>query len=268
MKLKDNFQFPEDQKNGILILDSGIGALSLLESLNKSLPNIPLVAFADQKFFPYGEKKESEIIERLLDITKSLFELCKPNTILVACNTASTVVLPELRSYFDIPIVGIVPGIKPAAQKSKSRQVILLATNGTVNRNYTDRLIEDFAGNCEVVKVGSSSLASLAEEKIISGIVSIDKIKNELVDLKMYPDADCLILGCTHFSYLKDELTSILGKGITIIDPVQPVAEQVQRVNTSPENKNSRNFLLSSSDNNVYSSLDIKAYGISKIIYL
>ncbi len=268
MKLKENFQFPENQTNGVLILDSGIGSLSFLVNLNTLLPDVPLIAFADQKFFPYGEKKESEIVDRLLDVANRLVGACKPNTILVACNTASTIVLPELRSRFKIPIVGIVPGIKPAAEQSKSRKAVLLATNGTVNREYTDKLIKDFACDCEIIKVGSSKLASLAENKILSGMIDRAELQSELEELKKYPDADCLILGCTHFTFIKDEIRRAIGKQISIIDPVDPVAKQVFRVHNSPFNDQAKNFLLTSSGTDLYSNLDHSLYGIDEIIYL
>lgn len=268
MKLKENFQLPENQTDGVLILDSGIGSLSLLGSLNKSLPHVPLIAFADQKFFPYGEKEESEIVERLLGVAESLINICKPKTVLVACNTASTIVLPELRSKFDLPIVGIVPGVKPAAEQSKARKAVLLATRATVNRSYTDKLIRDFAGDCQIIKIGSSNLASLAESKIASGSICMNALAAELIELKNHQDADCLILGCTHFSFIKDEISSLLGSRVLIIDPVEPVARQVIKVNTYQRNELAQNYLLTSANENAYVKLDIKAYGINEIIYL
>ena len=268
MRLKDNFQFPEDQKNGILILDSGIGSLSLLSSINTHLPNVPLIAFADQEFFPYGEKKEAEIVERLLSVSGQLVKICEPKTILVACNTASTIVLPKLRSRFDIPIVGIVPGIKPAAQQSKNRKAVLLATRGTINRKYIDHLINDYAGDCQIIKLGSSLLAAIAEKKIVTGELNVDQLKAELAKVYDHPDADCLILGCTHFSYIKEDIQKLVGEEMLIIDPVRAVTEQVIRVNNSPGIKNAQNFLISSGDKKIYSNLDTELYGISEIIYL
>lgn len=268
LQQKNNSQFPEDQKGGILIMDSGIGSLSFLSSLNEALPDVPIIAFADQAFFPYGEKEESLIVERILSMSEKLISLCQPSTILIACNTASTVVLPALREKFNIPIVGIVPAVKPAALLSKSKKVALLATQATITRAYIDQLISDYGQDCDFIKIGSKNLASIAEEKILRGKVDKSAIKEELLPLLKERDIDCLILGCTHFTFLSDNIKEIIGSEINILDPVLPVTQQVLRVNTSSQLANAKNFLLSSSSHQTYSNLRADDYGIDEIIFL
>lgn len=268
MQQKNNSQFPEEQKGGILIMDSGIGSLSFLSSLNKLIPNVPLVAFADQAFFPYGEKPENLIVDRILDMAEKLVKICEPSTILIACNTASTIVLPALREKFKIPIVGIVPAIKTAAAISKTKKIALLATKGTVSRTYIDDLVQNFASDCELHKIGSANLAALAESKLSNGVADLAAIRKEIEPILEVIDLDCLILGCTHFTFLEEEIKNIIGHNITIVDPVQPVSAQVARVNTSIKRSNVRNFLLLSRGHSSYSDLDFQSYGISEIIYI
>lgn len=249
-------------------MDSGIGSLSFLSSLNNLLPDVPLIAFADQAFFPYGEKQESVIVERILEMAEKLEALCQPSTILIACNTASTIVLPALRTKFNIPIVGVVPAIKTAAEISKSKKIALLATKGTVSRPYIDDLVKRFAIDCEMLKIGSVNLASIAEEKVLSGIVDKEAIKREIEPLINTIDVDSLILGCTHFTFLIEEIKEIIGSNIAVVDPVLPVSSQVLKVNTSKKRVNAQNFLILSSIQKRYSNLDLLDYRISEIIYI
>ena len=249
-------------------MDSGIGALSFVPCLSAKLPSTPLIAFSDQEFFPYGDKEEILIVERLISKAEELVKLCAPTSILIACNTASTIVLPALRERFHIPIVGIVPGIKPAAQNSKSKKVALLATSATVSRQYTDDLIADFAKDCEVIKVGSSKLASIAEQKILQGFCSISEIKQELFTLDNEFEVDHLVLGCTHFTFIKDEIGESLNFKPTIIDPIEAVANQVVRVTNPKTNNAAVRYLMVSSREKRYSNLDLTAHGIDEIIYL
>lgn len=268
LQLKNNSPFPEDQKGGILIMDSGIGSLSFLSSLNELLPDVPLIAFADQAFFPYGEKEENVIVERILNMAEQLVSWCEPSTILIACNTASTIVLPALREKFHIPIVGVVPAIKTAAALTKSKKIALLATNATVTRPYIDDLVNKFAGDCDLLKIGSAYLASIAEEKILSGKVDIEAVRDELDLLIKTKDIDSLVLGCTHFTFLINEIKEIIGQDITIVDPVLPVSTQVLRVNTSIKREAAHNYLVLSSPEKRYLDLDLLDYGIHQVFYL
>ena len=150
----------------IVIFDSGVGGLSIYQEVVKKCPNHDYVFVSDNLAFPYGTKPEAELIERVVSVVKVVEEQYKPDLLVVACNTASTIALPSLRSRFNFPIVGVVPAIKPAAKLTKSKVIGLLATPGTIARSYTQSLIDDFAQDCTVVKVGSSKLVGMAEQKI------------------------------------------------------------------------------------------------------
>ena len=252
-------------------MDSGIGSISFFSTLNRLLPGVPLTAFADQKFFPYGEKSEQEIVNRLVTVSDQLVELIKPSTILVACNTASTAVLPALREKFHLPIVGIVPAIKPAAEISKSKKIALLATPGTVGRSYIQELIDKYASDCDIIRISCPNLAKLAEQKIIHGLDVQRSLLNELQHLKElnhYPYIDTLILGCTHFTFLRDEIIHFWDSGIAILDPIESVSMQVKRVNSYNHMPQSKNFLIVSDKIDGYLNLKESVYGIDDIIFL
>lgn len=229
----DNFSaLKADQQQGILILDSGLGALSLLYELRKKL-NVSMTAVADNAAFPYGPKSEEEIIQRVLELAAYFVPLTKPSTILLACNTASTVALPFLREKYQISVVGTVPAIKPAANYTKTKNIALLATSGTIGRPYVDRLIEEFAPQCNIIRIACKKLASLAEGKILGHKTDQQELLDELAPLlnhQNYADIDCLILGCTHFTFLREDIAALINPTIHIIDPAQSVASQVQRV--------------------------------------
>ena len=227
-KYSSSYNFPA---NGILLLDSGVGSILIASEIKKLLPTAPLLSLGDQKFFPYGMKTEDFLLSRVHQLLDSVFENFSPSVIVIACNTASTCVLDSLRQKFEVPIVGVVPPIKPAAEYSANRKIGLLCTEATLNRPYLDRLILDFASDCSVTKVGCKALAELAEKRMAGEFVSLQEVK---VDLHAYMNklriVDSLVLGCTHFSIFRNELEEILGCHIKIFDPAIAVARQVARV--------------------------------------
>jgi glutamate racemase len=159
-------------------------------------------------------------------------ETYQPDVLVVACNTASTIVLPSLRARFSIPVVGVVPAIKPAAQISRTRVIGLLATPGTVRRQYTDALIREFASDCTVNMVGTSELVAMAERKLRGTPVDLDALKHEIQPLfERAPNAtgkiDTVVLGCTHFPMLVDELVQCSPWPISWIDSSEAVANRV-----------------------------------------
>lgn len=227
-RYSSQYDFPD---NGILLLDSGVGSLSIGAEIKKLLPSVPILSIGDQKFFPYGIKSEDFILERVHELLSLAFKKFSPSVVVVACNTASTCVLDSLRRSFPIPIVGVVPPVKPAAVYSKNRQIGILCTDATSKREYLDDLIQDFASDCSVVKVGCNRLAELAEKRISGCNVLLEDIKS---DLKRYmhelKKVDSLVLGCTHFSVFRDELQTIIGSQVLVFDPAVAVAKQVSRV--------------------------------------
>ena len=215
----------------VLFFDSGVGGLSVFNAVKKFNPEICPYYVFDHECFPYGTKTDEFIIERVLKIIKKCIEETPMDVIVVACNTASTVVLPALRDYVNIPVVGVVPAIKPAARLSKNKVLGLLATPATINREYTKNLIRDFAKDCTVISVGDPDLATLAEEKLITGKTDSAKIREILTVFTSKKEAnpDILILGCTHYPFIQDEISSILPN-VKIIDSGEAIARRVRTI--------------------------------------
>jgi glutamate racemase len=211
----------------VLYFDSGIGGLSVFTEVDKLLANVNTIYAFDNKYFPYGILPEDKVIERCSSIIKRLLELYRIDIIVVACNTASTVVLPTLRSSIKIPIVGVVPAIKPAAQISKTKYIGLLATPATVSRKYTDMLIEDYAKDCFVEKLGSSELVRLAELKLHKNVDVTAEVAKVLYKFKGNDQIDVVVLGCTHFPWLKTEIEKTLTN-VRCIDSGIAIANRVK----------------------------------------
>lgn len=212
----------------VLVFDSGVGGLSVYREIREKLPDAHYIYVFDNEAFPYGEKSQEFIIDRVVHIISAVAEKHDLATIVIACNTASTVSLPALRAKFtDIPIVGVVPAIKPAAKLTCNGVVGLLATRATVKRPYTHELIERFATDCKVHSLGSAELVELAEKKLHGESVSLDELRKVLAPwLKMKEPPDTVVLGCTHFPLLADELLSILPDGTRIIDSGAAIARR------------------------------------------
>src|ERR1700682_4554249 len=148
---------------GVLVFDSGLGGLTVLREIAQLRPDLRLIYAADDAAFPYGQWGDDALAERVVGVVAGLIARLDPLLVVIACNTASTLALPALRGRFSLPFVGTVPAIKPACERSVSKRVSVLATPGTVRRDYTQGLIREFAGDCQVTLVASDRLASLAE---------------------------------------------------------------------------------------------------------
>src|SRR5687768_3715831 len=164
----------------ILVLDSGVGGLSIVEQIKRICPTLQIHYLADLAGFPYGTKSEQVLIQRVVSLLEFNLPVCQPSIVVIACNTASTLVLDELRQRFNVPIVGVVPAIKPAAQLTQTGVMAVLATEGTVTRDYTRKLIQDFAPDKDVIPVGSAKLVALAEHKLKGGLLRHEDIDSEI----------------------------------------------------------------------------------------
>jgi glutamate racemase len=211
----------------ILVFDSGVGGLTILEAIAEALPGAPLVYACDNAAFPYGPKPEDELVDRVHDVLDALVRDFAPRLMVVACNTASTVALPRLRSHYTLPIVGVVPAIKPAARLSKNRVIGLLATPGTVRRPYTDQLIAEFAADCTVVRVGSSELVLAAEQKLRGHAIDAAPLRSLLAPI-LEAGADTVVLGCTHFPLLRAELELAAARALNWVDSGEAIARRVR----------------------------------------
>ena len=198
-----------DANAPILFFDSGVGGLSVLGPTLKLLPNALIVYAADSAGFPYGTRSEAEIASRVPALLGRLVERFHPRLAVIACNTASTIALDHVRSALDLPVVGTVPAIKPAAEMSKSRVIGILGTEATVRQPYVDDLAAKFASDCTIVRHGSPELVELAEAKLAGEDISIEAVRAAVQPMFDTVDAiDTVVLACTHFPLLEDELRS------------------------------------------------------------
>src|SRR6187397_896289 len=164
----------------IIVFDSGLGGLTVFREVAGARPDARFVYAADDAFFPYGRQDETKLVARVLDVMEQLIAAHRPDLVVVACNTASTLVLPQLREKFKTPFVGTVPAIKPACASSKSRLVSVLGTEATVKREYTRTLIREHGNDCAVTLVGSPKLAELAEAELKGETVTDDEVDDEI----------------------------------------------------------------------------------------
>lgn len=211
----------------ILVMDSGVGGLSIAEHIRKTCPVTPLYYLADNAAFPYGDKAEAWLVERVVQLAEALVARYPIQLLVLGCNTASTVVLPALRQRLTIPVVGVVPAIKPAAALTHSSHIGLLATPGTVNRRYTDQLIDDHAPHCQITRVGSTEVVRLAEDKLAGQPVDLARLQQAVAPLFDAPTLDTVVLGCTHFPLLREELQQIQPRPIRWVDSGAAIARRV-----------------------------------------
>ena len=213
----------------ILFFDSGVGGLSVLGPTRELLPNAPIVYAADSAGFPYGKRSEAEIASRIPALLGRLVERFHPRLAVIACNTASTIALEHVRSALDLPVVGTVPAIKPAAEISRSRVIGVLGTEATVRQPYVDDLAERFAGDCTIVRHGSPELVELAEAKLAGEEVSIDAVRaatQPMFDTPQGELIDTVVLACTHFPLLEDELRAAFPK-VCYVDGGTGIARRI-----------------------------------------
>lgn len=195
----------------ILFFDSGVGGLSVLAPTRALLPTAPIIYAADSAGFPYGTKSEAELAARVPALLGRLVERFHPRLAVIACNTASTIALTHVRAALEIPVVGTVPAIKPAAELSKSRVIGVLGTEATVRQPYVDDLTARFASDCTVIRHGSAELVQLAERKLAGDAVSVDEVRAAvapLVEANGAENMDVMVLACTHFPLLGDEIAA------------------------------------------------------------
>jgi glutamate racemase len=200
-----------------------------MEPTRKLLPNAPIVYAADSAGFPYGRRTEAEIASRVPALLGRLVERFHPRLAVIACNTASTIALDHVRFALDLPVVGTVPAIKPAAEISKSRVIGVLGTEATVRQPYVDGLAAKFASDCKIVRHGSPQLVELAEAKLAGEEVSVEEVRAAAQSMFDAPDGDLIdtvVLACTHFPLLEDELRSAFP-GVTYVDGGPGIARRI-----------------------------------------
>jgi glutamate racemase len=221
----------------ILVFDSGLGGLTVLREVIKARPDARFVYAADDAFFPYGRQAEPDLVARVIAVMADLIAEHTPDLVVIACNTASTLVLPQLRARFAVPFVGTVPAIKPACVGSASRMVSVLGTEATVKREYTRALIRDFSAGCTVTLVGSPRLAELGEAWLNGEAVADADIAAEMAPCFVEAEGtrtDTIVLACTHFPLLLDRLTELSPWPVSFIDPAPAIARRVANLLGGP----------------------------------
>ena len=218
-----------DANSPLLFFDSGVGGLSVLEPTRKLLPNAPIVYVADNAGYPYGKRSEAEIASRVPALLGRLVERFHPRLAVIACNTASTIALEHVRSALELPVVGTVPAIKPAAELSKTRVIGVLGPEATVRQPYVDNLTAEFAADCTIIRHGSPELVDLAETKLAGEDITVDAVRSAAQPMFDAPGGERIdvgVLACTHFPLLRTELSQAFP-GVNWIDGGPGIARRI-----------------------------------------
>jgi glutamate racemase len=219
------------QSGPVLFFDSGIGGLSVLAAARSLIPDLPVVYAADYAGMPYGMKSEAELATRIPILLGRLVERYQPRLVTIACNTASTIALDHVRSALNVPVVGTVPAVKPAAEISKTRVVGLLGTTATIRQPYVDRLAEQFASDVTLLRHGAPELVHAAEEKLCGQTPDPRIFYGAISGLTQQKDGDridVIILACTHFPLVQDELAHAFGRPVTFVDGAAGIARRIR----------------------------------------
>lgn len=212
----------------ILVFDSGIGGLTVLRELRVMMPEQHFIYVVDDRAFPYGDWKAEELHSHILELFDQLIECFEPEMVIIACNTASTLMMKGLRARFPgVKFVGTVPAIKPAAEQTRSGLVSVLATPGTVEREYTRDLVRSFASQCHVRLIGSANLASFAEAHIRRESIDSDELLAEIFPCFVELDGkrtDIIVLACTHFPFLANEFRKLAPWPVDWLNPAEAIA--------------------------------------------
>ncbi len=214
----------------LLFFDTGMGGLSILREAQKLLPTAPVIYAADYAGMPYGMKSEEELSTRIPLLLGRLVERYKPQMVIIACNTASTIALDVVRSVLDIPVVGTVPAVKPASQMTKTGVIGLLGTQATIRQPYVDRLAAEFAADKKLLRFGAPELVDAAETKLrgeIPDLKTIDTAVAGLTAQEHGEEIDTVILACTHFPLVQEELQKSFVGDIQFIDGSQGIARRI-----------------------------------------
>lgn len=214
----------------ILLFDSGVGGLSVLAEVRKLLPDAPVIYAADNAGLPYGTKSEAQIAARVSGLLGRMTERFRPRLVCIACNTASTIALASVREVLEVPIVGTVPAIKPAALMTRSGVIGLLGTEATIRQSYVDNLEAEFAADKRLLRYGAPELVTAAEAKLRGRNVDpavFDRAAAGLRDQAGGEAMDTVVLACTHFPLVADELTAAFGPGVRFVHGAEGIARRI-----------------------------------------
>jgi len=213
----------------ILAFDSGLGGLTVYREIAAVRPSADFLYVADDEGFPYGGMEERALVSRVVDLIGRLIAAHRPDLVVIACNTASTIALPELRRQFQVPFVGTVPAIKPACAASATKRVSVLGTEATVAREYTRALIRDYAQDCRVTLVGAKKLAAYAEAELTGRPATDAAVEQEIAPCFVDDGGrtDTVVLACTHYPLLIERLRALAPWPVDFLDPAPAIARRV-----------------------------------------
>lgn len=219
-----------EESSPILIFDSGVGGLTVHDALRALLPEAPVIYAADLAGLPYGSKSEAQIAARVAGLLGRMAERYQPRLACIACNTASTIALGMVREVLEIPIVGTVPAIKPAAALTRSGTIGLIGTEATIRQAYVDRLEADFANGTRLLRIAAPEFVGLAEAKLRGRPVDLAPVRAIAERLAAMPGGeaiDTLVLACTHFPLLAEELHAVFGPEVQLVDGAAGIARRI-----------------------------------------
>lgn len=214
----------------ILILDSGVGGLTIFDAVRSALPDAPVIYAADFAGLPYGDKTEAEVAARVCGLLGRMAERWQPRLVCIACNTASTIALGMVRDVLEVPVVGTVPAVKPAAALTRSGVIGLLGTAATVRQPYVDRLEAEHARGKTLLRAAAPELVLAAEAKLRGEAVPAELVGGAARRLRTQPGGermDTVVLACTHFPLLRDELAEALGPNVRLVDGADGIARRI-----------------------------------------
>lgn len=242
-----------DASAPILLFDSGVGGLSVLAELRRALPAAPVIYAADNGGLPYGTKTEAEVAARVCGLLGRMSERYRPRLICIACNTASTIALSMVRDVLNVPIVGTVPAIKPAAEQTRTGTIGLLGTAATIRQPYVDRLADEFAADKRLLRHAAGELVGAAEAKLRGQPVDpavYARAAAGLRDQRGGDAIDTVILACTHFPLVAEELAEAFGPGVRFVDGAAGIARRIAHLTKDqPMARRGPDFALFTKDN-------------------
>ena len=260
-----------ERTDPILLFDSGVGGLTVLAELRKILPDAPVIYAADLAGLPYGEKTEAEIAARVAGLLGRMSERFHPRLITIACNTASTIALGMVREVLHVPIVGTVPAIKPAAALTKTGAIGLLGTAATIRQKYVDDLEAEFAAGKRLIRHACPELVAAAELKLRGGRPSSAVFHEAAAGLRSQEGGeriDTVVLACTHFPLVEDELRDALGADVRFVHGAEGIARRIAHLTQGqPFLRTSADMALVTGDVAEAASLTpvLKSYGLERL---
>lgn len=206
------------------IIDSGIGGFGIYSEVKMLLPSERVVYFADQANFPYGDKSEQEI-QKLIEHAIEEVARAGAGIVVVACNSASVAALGLARARFALPIIGTVPGIKPAVEQSKTKRIGVIGTTQTILSSYSDELKKKFAGDALIIAIPFPGLADAIETG-----QNVRPLLEQTLPALLSKDIDTLVLACTHYPLIRSEIQSVVGPNVNVVDTNEAIARRVVQI--------------------------------------